>query len=716
MITTHLSCVLFLLLSLIAASGQDKDLSLQLAPNPPMRFIARPAPEPAPITDAFETRPGFTLIETLEAFRAAIKKDGQKIRMKPGVYRADSVDPPMTISVKHAQPDEKGQKPTRRQQHIFAVNGSGNHFDLRGVVIETPVSIQSKLGGGAHVADSWHINGADNTFEGGYFRNVVDRPYPQFRATECEFEICNDGNTFLNCTFVIKGSSPYGYSDYYGKGGPNFGGLNKHSFMSIDHAKNTKIIGCKLYMQSFGHAIHLHNADGVLIKDCFLTGALRPTSDIHLETTGRAKDYNFNIMYRGQRPIPRDQMIPLTEDGIRTYGGDKNITVVNTTIERMRGCLQIHSQTDITLDNVTVLEAGDFAFDLSAGGDGKVVMKNCRADLAYNPIFNLTRGALPKNSQYELTILSPAEGIAPTPRTSLGVICGDRCTFTIHDGALRPLPEKANQLTCGGAKPLTNSTVINETTAKLILKENVENCTIRSVGPVVDLGKNNTIVVLKGKASANPPKDNEGFTAIFDGRSLAGWRSLPAGSDDDWVVRDGVIIGTGSQKRLCYLVWKEENLTDFELKLKYRLPAGGNTGIEIRAQPDATGKRPLIGYHADIGHAAIGDQILGAWDFHFAGREEYSCKRGVRLLIDENGKATRSAIENPFLPSDLHERQWNDIHVVAKGRNFKFYINGKLASEFTDNAAQGRLDSGGIGLQIHDKGMSVEFKDIQLKK
>ena len=85
-------------------------------------------------------------------------------------------------------------------------------------------------------------------------------------------------------------------------------------------------------------------------------------------------------------------------------------------------------------------------------------------------------------------------------------------------------------------------------------------------------------------------------------------------------------------------------------------------------------------------------------------------------MIDENGKASRAAIKDPFVPADLRERDWNHVRVVAKGRNFTFFINGKPASEFTDNATTGRFDSGGIALQIHDKGMKVEFKDIQLKK
>jgi hypothetical protein len=370
-------------------------------------------------------------------------------------------------------------------------------------VFETPVSVQSKLGGRAHVADTWHINGANNTFEGGYFRNIVDKPYPQYRATENEFEVCNDNNTFLNCTFVIKGSVPYGYTDYYGKGGPNFGRLNKHSFMSINRANNTKLIGCKVYMKTFGHCVHFHKVDGVLIKDCLFTGTLRPTNDIFKEKIGRAVDYDFNIMYRGKRPIPRDQMIPLTEDGVRSYGGDKNITVIDTTVERLRGCFQLLCVGGVTLENVTVLEAGDFSYDVSSGDKGKVVMKNCRGDIAYNPLFNLTRGAVPKDAFYEVTILSPAEGIQPTARTSLGTICGDHCTFIFHDGTTRPLPSQVNRLSCGGRKGLINSTVTNYTTARLILNERVRNCVIKSVGPVEGHGRGNTIIKIEPETTAD---------------------------------------------------------------------------------------------------------------------------------------------------------------------------------------------------------------------
>ena len=192
------------------ASAQEKDLGVQFSENPPMQVISKSPPVSAPIRETFEIREGFALIKTLDGFRAAIKKDNQKIRMKPSIYRAEKVDPPMMAPIPRTKPDKDGKLAKNRQEHIFAVDGSNNYFDLRGVVFETPVSVQGKLTGRAHVSDTWHINGANNTFEGGYFRNVIDKPYPQYRVTENEFEICNDNNTFLNCTFVIKGSVPYG--------------------------------------------------------------------------------------------------------------------------------------------------------------------------------------------------------------------------------------------------------------------------------------------------------------------------------------------------------------------------------------------------------------------------------------------------------------------------------------------------------------------------
>ena len=224
-----------------------------------------------------------------------------------------------------------------------------------------------------------------------------------------------------------------------------------------------------------------------------------------------------------------------------------------------------------------------------------------------------------------------------------------------------------------------------------------------------------TILGFVSFASANPPQDNNGFVPIFDGKTLDGWHNVPESKAGDWSVIDGKIVGQGSENRLTYLVWKDE-LTDFELKFRYRMVGKGNTGVEIRAQPDPSGRRPFVGYHADFGHVGIGANVLGAWDFHFAGRREYPCPRGTRLMIDRDGKTKSETIANALTVEDVRKQQWNDVQVIAHGNRFQFFINGKPASEFTDNIEKGRLQKGVIGLQIHDKGMRVEFKDILLKR
>ena len=85
-------------------------------------------------------------------------------------------------------------------------------------------------------------------------------------------------------------------------------------------------------------------------------------------------------------------------------------------------------------------------------------------------------------------------------------------------------------------------------------------------------------------------------------------------------------------------------------------------------------------------------------------------------MIGADETPRHSEIEGALTTEDVRRRDWNDVRIVARGNRFQFFINGKLASEFTDNAKQGRLDHGAIGLQLHDKGMRVEFKDLRLKR
>lgn len=237
------------------------------------------------------------------------------------------------------------------------------------------------------------------------------------------------------------------------------------------------------------------------------------------------------------------------------------------------------------------------------------------------------------------------------------------------------------------------------------------------------LGASSSVAVELAVA-ADP--DEAGFTSIFDapsldGSSLDGWQAEPAATSGDWSVRENaegerVITGIGSENRLSYLVWKDRALADFELTFRYRLRTEGNTGVEIRAHGDTSGKRPFEGYHADLGHVGIGPHILGAWDFHFASRHEPGCPRGTSLTIDAGGEVRKTEIADALTAADVHKRQWNDAHIIARGSRCQLFINGKLASEFVDEQGAESFARGAIGLQLHDKGMHVEFKDVRLKR
>jgi hypothetical protein len=208
---------------------------------------------------------------------------------------------------------------------------------------------------------------------------------------------------------------------------------------------------------------------------------------------------------------------------------------------------------------------------------------------------------------------------------------------------------------------------------------------------------------------------DKGFTSVFDGKSLKGWEPTK-GAESAWRVDHGILIGTGDKGRGYLTYTGNMEIADLEMKFSYRFPGNGNSGVSIRAVADETGKRDYKSYHADLGHKGIGKQVMGAWDFHTPGRREHRCFRGDRLVIKENDEPVITAIENALTAGDIHKNGWNEVHIIARGNRFRLFINGKLSSEFTEHLpSDKRLDRGMIQLQLHDPGMVVEFKDIQLK-
>ena len=223
------------------------------------------------------------------------------------------------------------------------------------------------------------------------------------------------------------------------------------------------------------------------------------------------------------------------------------------------------------------------------------------------------------------------------------------------------------------------------------------------------------LVLIPAVAAAVGQTAEKGFVSMFDHKTLKGWSVMPSKAAKAWSVQEGMIVGEGDKGR-SYLVYDNKQIADFELKFSYRFPGEGNSGVNIRARKDKTGKRGFQGYHADLGHVGIGKQVLGAWDFHTPGRREHACFRGDRLVIDESDNPTVTKIKDAVTLADIHKGGWNQVRVIAKGNHFQLFINGKLSSEFIEHLKpERRLDSGMIQLQLHDPGMIVHFKDLRIK-
>ncbi len=217
-------------------------------------------------------------------------------------------------------------------------------------------------------------------------------------------------------------------------------------------------------------------------------------------------------------------------------------------------------------------------------------------------------------------------------------------------------------------------------------------------------------------ALAAAPKKEAAFVSMFDGKTLDDWEATPARTAPAWTVQDGMIVGNGDKGRGYLTYARNKQVADLEMHFCYRFPGKGNSGVSIRAIKDDTGRRDFQSYHADIGHLGIGKNVMGAWDFHTPGRTEHRCFRGDRLVIDKDDQPQITAIENALTESDIHKGEWNQVRIIARGNNFKLYVNGKLSSEFTENIDPGkRLDKGMIQLQLHDPGMIVHFKDLKIK-
>jgi hypothetical protein len=183
--------------------------------------------------------------------------------------------------------------------------------------------------------------------------------------------------------------------------------------------------------------------------------------------------------------------------------------------------------------------------------------------------------------------------------------------------------------------------------------------------------------------------------SLFNGKDLAGW-AVVGGKDGGWGVENGILFTTGTGGGWLST---ERTFDNFELRLDFRLPPGGNSGVFLRSprqgDPAYTGMEIQV-----LDDAAPEYAHLQPWQYCGS---VYGVEASRRRAVVKAG-------------------EWQQYRIVARGPHLAIHLNDQLIVD-TDlrlhmekaPAHPGlQRRSGYIGLQSHT--LRVEYRNIILKE
>lgn len=311
---------------------------------------------------------------------------GQRIRMRPGVYRmSEYLTEEVVAKIAAGIDRSQGGRPP---VPMMVFSGSSNYFDLRDVIIEIETELYERLPKGGYVRCLF-ITGNNNTFNGLTVRNRGANQGSNGNI----LSVFGNGNVLENVTLYVYGSFPYGYGDLLGKGGPNLVSLRKQSGIMIGGNDNV-LRRCKVFSRAFGHCFYIQRGQNTVLEDCYAEGIMRPTSQMLEELSGIAYEKGFRSVYEnrdGRFMITAGYMKSLVEDGFRTYGGLK-VKLVN--------CVAINTRAGFEISGPEEGEEKSVIENCLAKGcerayllGGNVVVRRSRGDVLYGPVLYLRGGS-----------------------------------------------------------------------------------------------------------------------------------------------------------------------------------------------------------------------------------------------------------------------------------------------------------------------------------
>jgi hypothetical protein len=203
---------------------------------------------------------------------------------------------------------------------------------------------------------------------------------------------------------------------------------------------------------------------------------------------------------------------------------------------------------------------------------------------------------------------------------------------------------------------------------------------------------------------ADEPRLPEGFTPLFNGKDLSGWK-VPAGDNGHWKVKDGVIdYDAKSEAKGEKSLWSEKSFRDFVLRVDWRLklePAFKNRNVPV-IQPDGSNLKDSSGKELKLVIDDVDSGIylrgnpnaqVNIWMWPVGSGEVWGYRTNPRMPPEVRAACT------PKKNMDRPRGEWNTFEITLKGDRLWVKLNGEEV--IGDAQLPGVPAEGPIALQHH---------------